>query len=334
MEPDSTQHNEVSVSTSKKWYSVRGRILGAFVFCIVSFCIYIFFISAPSAYPSNSVVTISSGENLKMVVGDFYAKHIVRSPVAFQSLVILFGGEKKVIAGDYLLTHSENAITLALRIVSGTFGMEEVKVTIPEGFSTFDIADTLEQKLVQFDRTAFLKVASPKEGYLFPDTYFFPPASRPDDIVLRMENNFSEKIKMFEGALSTSTHTKAEIVTMASILEGEATSTKDRQIVAGILWNRIKKKIPLQVDATFRYINGKTTETLTLDDLKIDSPYNTYVYRGLPPTPINNPGADALFAALHPIQTKYVYFLTGKDGVMHYAITFEEHKKNKEKYLR
>jgi UPF0755 protein len=104
--------------------------------------------------------------------------------------------------------------------------------------------------------------------------------------------------------------------------------------VAGILWNRITQKLPLQVDATFKYINGKTTATLTLADLQIDSPYNTYVYRGLPPTPINNPGLDAINAALHPIQTKYIYFLTGTDGAMHYAVTFDEHKKNKERYLK
>jgi UPF0755 protein len=91
--------------------------------------------------------------------------------------------------------------------------------------------------------------------------------------------------------------------------------------------------MPLQVDSTFSYINGKNTYELTLDDLKIDSLYNTYKYKGLPPGPINNPGLEAIKSALNPIKTKYLYFLTEKDGTIHYAKTFEEHKNNKEKYL-
>jgi UPF0755 protein len=91
--------------------------------------------------------------------------------------------------------------------------------------------------------------------------------------------------------------------------------------------------MPLQVDSTFSYINGKNTYELTLDDLKIDSLYNTYKYKGLPPGPINNPGLEAITSALNPIKTKYLYFLTEKDGTIHYAKTFEEHKRNKERYL-
>lgn len=301
---------------------------------ILFFLVYSLFFSAPYGFPASTVVTISSGENLNMVVGTFRNDHIIRSSSVFQSLVILFGGEKKVIAGDYLLKSSENAITLALRIVRGDFGMAEVRITIPEGFSVSDIGDLMEQKLVQFNKTQFVAEAKSKEGYLFPDTYFFPPTASTSDIISRMSNNFSVKIKPFEADITKSGRSVQDIIKMASILEGEATSTHDRQIVAGILWNRIKQKLPLQVDATFKYINGKTSAELTVDDLKINSPYNTYVHLGLPPTPINNPGIDSISAALHPIQTKYVYFLTGTDGVMHYAVTFEQHKLNKEKYLR
>jgi len=120
---------------------------------------------------------------------------------------------------------------------------------------------------------------------------------------------------------------------MASILEGEALTTSDRKLVAGVLWRRLEIGMPLQVDATFSYVNGKTTFELTLDDLKIDSPYNTYKYKGLPPTPINNPGLNSINAALYPTKTKYLYFLSGNDGKMHYARTFEEHKRNRQLYL-
>jgi len=120
---------------------------------------------------------------------------------------------------------------------------------------------------------------------------------------------------------------------MASIIEAEARTTESRRIISGILWKRISLGMPLQVDSTFVYINGKNTYELTSDDLKIDSPYNTYVYKGLPPTPIGNPGLDAILAALYPKTSKYLYFLSSKSGDMYYATTFEQHKRNKELYL-
>ncbi|MEI7513041.1 MAG: endolytic transglycosylase MltG, partial [bacterium] len=125
-----------------------------------------------------------------------------------------------------------------------------------------------------------------------------------------------------------------EIITMASIIEGEAMKDEDRKIIADILWRRIDIGMMLQVDTTFMYINGKASSEITKADLKINSPYNTYTHKGLPPTPISNPGIEAINSAMFPTANKYLYYLSDKDGVMHYAVTFAEHKKNKEKYLR
>ena len=105
-------------------------------------------------------------------------------------------------------------------------------------------------------------------------------------------------------------------------------------MVSGILQNRLREDMPLQVDATFHYINGKASHELTVDDLEMDSPFNTYKYVGLPPAPIANPGLESIQAVLSPTETNYFYYLTALDGTFHYAKTFEEHKKNKEKYLR
>jgi UPF0755 protein len=121
---------------------------------------------------------------------------------------------------------------------------------------------------------------------------------------------------------------------MASLLEREANTAKDRRIVAGILWERLKIGMPLQVDAVFSYILEKDAYAPLFEDLKIESPYNTYLYRGLTPTPIGNPGIDAILAAAEPTKTKYLYYLTGKDGHMYYATTFAGHQSNREKYLR
>lgn len=121
---------------------------------------------------------------------------------------------------------------------------------------------------------------------------------------------------------------------MASLIEREAKTDEDRKTIAGILWNRIDLKMPLQVDAVFGYIKGIDTYHPTSEDLSIESPYNTYLHAGLPPTPISNPGLESLHAAATPTKTDYLYYLTGKDGVMHYAKTFEEHKANRAKYLK
>jgi UPF0755 protein len=333
-ENQNENHNTVSVEEVN---DVRSKktiwILSIVCILVVVFVSYFNLVSPPSDFPQYSIVTISSGENLGSVVKDFKFKKIIRSPVVFQSLVVLFGGEKRVIAGDYLLENRENAFQLAHRIVRGNFGMEEVKVTIPEGFSVNDIGQVLEKKLVTFDKAKFLKYAGGKEGYLFPDTYFFPPTATSSQVVLQMENNFDQHIKPFENEINNSGHSEIDIIKMASILENEAKIDADRKIVAGILWKRIKIGMALQVDSTLRYVTGRTSSQLTVDDLKMSSPYNTYIYKNLPPTPICNPGMDAIISALEPTSTQYLYFLTGRDGKMYYAKTFEEHIKNKQKYL-
>ena len=148
------------------------------------------------------------------------------------------------------------------------------------------------------------------------------------------EENFNVKIKSIDDAIRAFKKPLKDIVIMASILEAEARTTETRRIIAGILWKRLDIGMPLQVDAAFQYIDGKTTFQLATSDLETDSPYNTYTRKGLPPTPITNPGLDAILATITPIKTPYLYYLTDKDGKMHYAVTHEGHLANKEKYLQ
>lgn len=121
---------------------------------------------------------------------------------------------------------------------------------------------------------------------------------------------------------------------MASIVEEEGKSAKDRAIISGILWKRLSKGMPLQVDAPFRYSVGKDSYTLTSEDLKVDGPYNTYTRKGLPPTPITNPGLEAILAAVRPVTTPYYFFLSEKDGTTHYAVNYDSHLQNKQIYLK
>ncbi|MHB1316419.1 MAG: endolytic transglycosylase MltG [Minisyncoccota bacterium] len=306
-------------------------LLSFFTLVIV---IYITLIRVPSNFPTQSIVSIENGDSLEIVTQRLKSLNIIRSPFVFRSVVILSGGEKNVTAGDYILIKKENPFEIARRIIKGDYGMEEVRVTIQEGLSVSEISTLLSKKLIFFDEGLFKEKAKDEEGYLFPDTYFFSPTTKPAEVISRMKKNFEEKIKSIQSDIDKSNKSLNDILIMASILEGEAVDTESRRIVSGILWKRISLGMPLQVDATFKYINGKNSYNLTLDDLKIDSLYNTYINRGLPPTPINNPGLDAILSTINPTKTDYLYFLTGKDGKMYYAKTFEEHKLNKVKYLK
>ena len=179
------------------------------------------------------------------------------------------------------------------------------------------------------------------EGYLFPDTYRIYSSSTPEEIIFKMLNNFDKKLtpKMRED-IKESGKTIHEILTMASIIEKEApiyaqSDSKEAKIISGIFWNRVNINMGLQSDATLSYIYNDKKPVHSGKELEIDSAYNTYKYRGLPPGPIANPGIIAIEAAIYPSKTNYYYFLTTLDGsAIYYAKTYEEHLKNKYKYLK
>ncbi|MDE2172881.1 MAG: endolytic transglycosylase MltG, partial [Patescibacteria group bacterium] len=173
----------------------------------------------------------------------------------------------------------------------------------------------------------------PLEGKLFPDTYYFYENSTPQDVIQLLTRTFEEQTKPLLLDIQASGRTPADVITMASIVEKEAASSTDRRIIAGILWKRLDMGMPLQVDAPFFYLYGKTSAELTLGDLQSDTPYNTYKYTGLPPTPIDNPGYEAIEDTVNPVKSDYLYFLSGKDGQMHYAATLAQHAANRLRYL-
>ena len=248
-------------------------------------------------------------------------------------MVILSSDERSVVAGDYFFSHPVNIITVVKMITIGDFGLTPVKATIPEGSSIVDIAAILGEKFPSFDTERFLRITKGKEGYLFPDTYYFLPNDDEEKMVKVFEDTFKKKISLLNRRIELSGKDLSDIVIMASIIEREAHTSESRRIISGILWKRLMIGMPLQVDVVFDYINGKSTFELTSDDLQNDSPYNTYRYSGLPPGPIGNPGMDALEAAVSPIESNYLYFLADRNGEVYYSATFEEHKKKKKKYL-
>lgn len=314
------------------------RILfGIVVFLSFFSSFYLFSWRSPRPFPDQALITVERGEPLSQITSSFEERGVVISSLWLRFFVTVLGGQNKVIAGDYYFPEAKNVFSVAWMLHRGQFGLIPIKVTIPEGTSSFDIANMLKDKLPAFDPKDFVdKVDKGNyEGYLFPDTYFFMPNAKADDVILTMRENFARQIEQYQSDIEKIGKPMDQIITMASIIEGEANgSLESKRIVSGILWKRLSLGMPLQVDAPFRYYNGKHSYTLTTDDLKEDHPYNTYVNKGLPPTAINNPGVDSIRAAIAPTNTDYLYFMSDKKGNMYYAKDFEGHQANREKYLR
>lgn len=308
--------------------------IGSFILlgtALVLALLYFFLFSAPGDFPSRSIQNIRTGIGLDKVSEDLKERGVVRSVIGFRTAAIMLGGERGMQAGDYYFRKPENAFRIAWRVVHAERDIKTERITIPEGFDSKEIAELFDERFPKFDHEEFLRNA--REGYLFPDTYFVEISATASSTLALLENNFNKKIETIRNEIEGSGKTLNQIITMASILESEARTKEDREIVAGILYKRIKLGMPLQVDASLQYITGRGSAELTQSDLKLESPYNTYIHLGLPPTPISNPGLESILAAIHPKTSQYLYFLTDTQGIMHYAKTFDEHKRNKEKYL-
>lgn len=296
------------------------------IFITIYLLIHFIFLRAPQEFPVDMIISIESGEGLNSITKNLSDRNVIRSEFFFKGLTILFGGSKGVQQGDYYFNREVSLLGVAYRLANGKFGLEPTPVLIPEGFTSFEIGERIKLALPDFDSKRFVSLTKSKEGYLFPDTYFFLPNVNPHTVIIEMQRNFDEKTAHLD--------VTEDIVIMASIIEREARQLETKKRISGILWNRIDIGMALQVDAVFGYIKGVTTFSPTLDDLEIDSPYNTYKYPGLPPGPISNPGLDSIIAALEPIESEYFFYLTDKEGVMHYSETFAEHVRNKRLYLR
>jgi UPF0755 protein len=290
-------------------------------------------VRAPSNYPTGDIVTIPEGVTLQEVGQMFEEQYVIANRHALRAAVVLFDGEQGVIAGDYLLKRQENVFQIARRIIAGDFGLEPIRIRIPEGATAAEMAGIYAEYLPRFHEERFLELARPLEGYLFPDTYFFLPNATEERVVRTMASNFAERVKEIEDEMRESGRPVGDVVTMASLLEKEAHIQRDRRMIAGVLWTRLDIGMPLQVDAAFLYILGRTTFDLTLADLQTDSPYNTYRYPGLPAGPIANPGLRSLQAAVTPIAHDYLFYLADYSGVTHYSETYEEHLRKKRIYL-
>ncbi len=295
---------------------------------------YAYMITPPKDFPAGRIMTVKDGESLNSISSGLESSRIIRNAEIFLLLAKLSGRDRTIASGEYLFDQPITSTDVLERLSTGDHGVREMSVTIPEGFDRADIAKKFASVLPEFNASEFLSLSKDDEGYLFPDTYRFYQNADAVAVYAAMRRNFDARAAGLREEVETSRKPFADIVTLASIVEKEVSGDEDRKIVAGIFMKRLRLGMPLQADATLAYLNGKTSSELTGEDLDFDSPYNTYAHKGLPPTPIASPGIEAMRAVIDAADSSYLYYLSGKDGATHYARTFEEHKLNKERYLR
>lgn len=321
-------------------------ILAVFVVFLFSLVIFWWKIRAPlNSGGGIKIFKVEKGDSAIAIAENLQSAGLIKSPFLFRLYIYLSLSQYSLKPGEYEFFPGMSIRDIGDALIFG--GMNEAMVTIPEGFTIKQIEDRLvganlaeRGGLTSFK---FLKDAplilsdKPKsaslEGYLFPDTYRFFKDAVLSDIVGKMVDNLNGKLTPdFHAAIKKSGRSLYEILTMASLVEREVSKESDRPIVAGVLWKRLEAGVPLQVDATLIYITGRNE--IYEADKKINSLYNTYLYRGLPKGPISNPGISAIEAAIFPKSNPYWYYLSAKDGRTIFSRTLEEHNRNKAIYLR
>ncbi|MFA7301346.1 MAG: endolytic transglycosylase MltG [Candidatus Shapirobacteria bacterium] len=298
------------------------------VFVFLFLVIFLFFIGyiywsflPVSNIDSNKSFVINQGDGLTIISTRLYKNKLTKNKYSFLVYAYLSNKSKQIKAGGFQLTSSDNLSEMLNKLTTG--GSQDFWLKIIPGQRIEEISSKFE-----FEPNL--------EGYLFPDSYLIPNYYDVTKTVSLIRQNFDDKTSI----LNIDKNNLSQIVTIASLLEREAKTKVDKQMVAGIINNRLKMGMALQIDATVQYLRDTKNHPvkywlqLSKNDLKIVSPFNTYLNPGLPPSPICNPGIDSLFAAQNPTASDYIYYIHGTDGTMHFAKTLAEHNKNIAKYLR
>lgn len=269
------------------------------------------------------IFLVKKGEGAKEISIHLKEQGLIRYASFFKVYALVQDQAEKLQAGEYELSPGMAIPEIVNKLASG----DRIKkmITIIEGWTVKDIANYLEVE--ELDPSL--------EGYLFPDTYEISPEDGIEEIVEKMLDNFDKKLTSeLREEISSQGKTVHEIVTAASLLEKEVRTFEDKKIVAGILWKRLESNMFLQVDATIAYITGRKTTKILKEELQIDSPYNTYKYKGLPLGPISNPGLESILAAIYPQESQYFYYLSTPEGETIFSRTLKEHNEAKVKYLK
>lgn len=330
------------------------KIILAILLIVVFMVAFVFIQTGP--YDNNNsddiVIEIPTGSTLGQVADILKENKLIKNKTLFKLYVRLSDNTSKLKSGKFLFNQTFSNDKIMKNLVTGKIYNEGIKITIPEGSTSNEIIDLLVKNKLGKKEIYKELINNPKEfvgefkflneekitsleGFLYPSTYYFKDDENETEILKDMLSTFNskynEKLQNKQKELKISLW---EVVNLASIVEKEAVLDEDRPLIASVFYNRLDIGMPLQSDATIQYAFDKRKKSITYDDLKIDSPYNSYMNQGLPPTPIANPGIASIEAVLYPAKSDYLYFVATIDGGNNYSKTYEEHVRNVEQYRK
>jgi UPF0755 protein len=335
--PDYSQEEIPEILSRKKSrFGIFVTILLVVTICTIFLVLLIVWIKAqpPTNFPVNTGIEIVSGTSISAITKQLQNNGVVKSNLLLYVVLLTKYEPGNVKASTYYFETPLDVYGVAEALVRGDFDSDLVSFIHIEGERASHVAENAALELTDFNALEFMRLASTSEGKLFPETYRIPKDFTEAELLELMLDTYENNMAPLRTQIASMDITESEVVTLASIIEREANSINSMKMVAGILQNRLSIGMGLQVDASMEYILDKPLSELTAADLKMDTPYNTYLYRGLTPTPIGNPGLDAIKAVLEPIPSSNMFYITGDDGNFYYAKDFEGHKANVARYLR
>jgi UPF0755 protein len=323
---------------------VVGLVFGVFI-CLLTIGGFLW-MNQPNGGPGQpQLVEIPPGTPFTQVSHILHRHHLIGSEWFFTVLGRVQRVDRNIMPGEYELHAGMRPTELLEKLVKGE--VYHYTLTIPEGFNVVQIADILEQKHLALKQDILRLIRDPTfiqslniqaatlEGYLFPDTYQLSRYTPPESIIRTFVNRFHDVVTPdLQDRATSMGMTLQEVLTLASVVEKETGLATERSLVSGVFHNRLRRGIPLQSDPTVIYALESFDGNIRKADLSVNSPYNTYKVRGLPPGPIANPGLAAIHAALYPTQTDFVYFVARNDGSHQFSATLEDHNKAVDIYQR
>jgi len=319
--------------TRNKKIAIIGGII---IFLAMGIAIFLFFyqFSAPQKGAEEERIVVNLTTTETELVLKLKEQGYIKSEWAFNFVLKRRGWQEKIEPGGYIVSKSMNAWQLADILVNHPY---QKWVVIPEGLRATEIAEKLQKELNWSNLAKGEFLVEANEGYLFPDTYLLNLDFSGRDVAKRMRNQFNEKTAdLFKEAAEKNIRNDTLIV-LASLVQRESANEEEMPLIAGVIWNRWLKDMKFEIDATVQYALGETGNwwpKIKPDDYKFDSPYNTYLHKGRPPTPICNAGLAAINAVINSEETEYLYYLHDSQGQIHPAKTYQEHLENIEKYLK
>lgn len=321
-------------------------LISTFLFFIFYFYGFLYSSFPPNPGKGLYPFRVKKGESVSEISYNLKREGIIKNDFLFKFFSVLVREEHRFSAGLYFLDKGMNEL-LCFKSMRFKFSLlSSVRITIPEGYTVEDISKILSKELDLSYDTIYSFFTSPEklepifknfniepvktlEGYIFPDTYILPSGCSPFEIAIKGLARLTEVLKELGYDTLKTQMSLHEVLTLASIVEKEAVYDFEKPIIASVFLNRLEKGLPLQADPTVRYILKKRKGRLYFEDLKFDSPYNTYIYRGLPPGPICCPGKSSIKAVLYPAKTDYLYFVAKGDGTHYFSKSFREHREKK-----